>query len=632
MTFGANDIFDSITVEIPRGARIALVGPNGAGKTTLMHVLIGQQPPTEGSVQTMKNLRVGFLPQRPELLGEHTLWEEALTAFTDLRRREAELSALEERMAAGDDSAMRKYGALQEQFEQDGGYIYEQKIEMVLKGLGFDGDELHMPLPQLSGGQKTRAVLARLLLESPDLLALDEPTNHLDIAAIEWLEGYLKTFEGAVLAISHDRYFIDKVASTVWELDFGRLEAYRANYTQYIQQRQERRERLQKEYEKQQAFIAKEEAYIRRNIAGQNTRQAQGRRKRLNRLKRDNLVHAPERDHDRMKIDLEINHRGNEYVLQTEALQVGYHDATAPLLNVQDIKLQRGEIAALVGPNGVGKSTFIKTVTGRLPAYDGQVHVGDLVEIGYFAQAHELLNPENAVIEEITRTKPMPPADAREYLARFLFRGDDVFRKIASLSGGERGRVALAKLALGTANLLLLDEPTNHLDIPSQEVLENMLADYAGTVLLVSHDRYLIDALATQVWAAHPPENGTDPGHVEVFQGSWTAYAEVREAQRVAAQEAEAQARQEAKAAASQSSNTRQKPHGLNPYQLEKRLAEIEQHITDLETRLDDLTQQIETASANGDAARVQELGKEYTQTEADLEAAMTEWETLAAD
>ncbi len=638
MSFGAHEIFSDVTVEIPRGARIALVGPNGAGKTTLLHILIGQQTATGGDLQTMKNLRVGFLPQRPELLGDHSLQDEALKAFDDLRRRETELNTLAERMAEGDEDALERYGALQEQFEADGGYTYTQSIKSVLEGLGFDEDEFATPLGRLSGGQKTRAVLARLLLEKPDLLALDEPTNHLDIDAIEWLEGYLKSFEGAVLAISHDRYFIDAFANTVWELDFGQLDTYRANYTQYIRQRAEQRERMMKEFEAQQAFIAKEEDYIRRNIAGQNTKQAQGRRKRLERLKRDNLMHAPERDKDTMKIDMSITHRGNEFVLTTEKLQIGYADANAPLLDVSNIKLERGEIAALVGPNGVGKSTFIKTVTGQLNPFDGEVHVGDKVEVGYFAQAHELLNPQNSIIDEIINTRHMSQSEARDYLARYLFRGEDVFRKIGSLSGGERGRVALAKLALGTANLLLLDEPTNHLDIPSQEMLENMLADYPGTVLLVSHDRYLIDALATQVWAARPPTNGDDHGRVHVFKGTWSEYVRDREARQLQQQaqrkkEMEALALAEAKAAAQAGNgSTSKKKHGLNPYQLEKRLTAVEQHITELETKLEDLTEQIANASAAGNAAEVQSLGEAFTQAEADLEAAMEEWELLAAD
>ena len=627
MAYGDVEIFDNVSVDVPHGARIALVGPNGAGKTTLLNLLLGELTPTGGEINRMKNLRVGHLTQRPELLGEHTLWSEALAAFEDIRAREADLKRLEDQMANGDDSVIERYGRLQEQFEADGGYTYEAQIRTVLTGLGFNPDQFEMPLSDLSGGQKTRAVLARLLLEKPDLLALDEPTNHLDIGAVEWLEGYLKTYEGSVLAISHDRYFIDSYATTVWEMNFGRLESYRANYTQYLHQRQERRERLQKEYETQQAFIAKEEDYIKRNIAGQNTRQAQGRRRRLDRLKRDNLIGAVDRDKDKMRIDLAINHRGNEYVIQTESLAVGY-EADAPLLQAEDIELERGEIAALIGPNGVGKSTLIKTVLGQLDPLNGDVEVGDLVEIGYFAQAHEGLNENSTVIDEIINTQRMTDGEARDYLARFLFRGEEVFRKIGALSGGERGRVALAKLALGTANLLLLDEPTNHLDIPSQEVLENMLNDYPGTVLLVSHDRYLIDALATQIWAAQPGK----PGHVTVFRGSYSEYVSEREADRMAAEQAKVAAVEKVRSNGNSAPKTTETSHGLNPYQLKKRISELEAAIEHMEKRMDEITTELETASTQGDAALVKKLGDEYAQTEADLEAAVDEWGLLAVD
>lgn len=625
-SFGDNDIFQGVDIDIPQKARIALVGPNGAGKTTLLNLLIGHDTPTEGRIQRANSLRIGFLPQRPELLGDHSLWDEVLHAFDDLRQREKHLQDLEHRMAAGDESVIERYGRLQEAFEHDGGYTYTQRTQTVLKGLGFDPSEFEMSLAKLSGGQKTRALLARLLLEAPDLLALDEPTNHLDIAAVEWLESYLKDFDGAVLAISHDRYFIDSFASTVWELNFGRMESYRANYTTYLQQREERRERLQKEFEAQRAFIAKEEDFIKRNIAGQKTRQAQGRRRRLDRLKRDGLIHAPDRDRDKMRISLDVVHRGNEYVLQTEGLTVGYSDK--PLLDVADIKLQRGEIAALIGPNGVGKSTLIKTLIGQLTPENGESLIGDKVEIGYFAQAHEMLNPNNTVMDAIIETKRMTPPEARNYLAPYLFRGDEVFRRIGDLSGGERGRVALAKLALGTANLLLLDEPTNHLDIASQEVLEHMLTEYSGTVLLVSHDRYLVDALATQIWAAIPPEQDGGVGMVTVFTGSYTEYVQAREAKRQAKIAAEAEARA-AQKAESQPAKTSQKKHGLNPFQLEKRVNELEAEIERLEAQLDTLHEGIEVASQAGNADEVQKLGAAYTQTELDLEQAMEAWGAL---
>ena len=623
-SYGDYTVFSDINVEIPYQARIALVGPNGAGKTTLFYVLIGESNPSDGEVQTMRNLRIGFLPQRPELHGGHTLYDEVLSAFGDLREREEELTRIEEQLSQADNTLLERYGHLQEQFEADGGYTYTQRIKTVLEGLGFKESQFELDIALLSGGQKTRALLARLLLESPDLLMLDEPTNHLDVAAIEWLEGYLKEFKGAVLAISHDRYFIDNFANVVWELDFGRLDTYRANYTTYLIQREERRALSQKQFEAQQAFIAKEEEYIRRNIAGQNTRQAQGRRTRLDRMKRDNLFQAADQDHDKMRFQMNINHRGNEFVIQTKGVTVGYDGK--PLLEVGALKLGRGEIAALIGPNGVGKSTLIKTIIGQLPPLEGEMLVGDKIEVGYFAQAHEGLDSNNSVLDEILNTAyQMTPPEARHYLARYLFRGDDVFRKVGALSGGERGRVALAKLALGTANLLLLDEPTNHLDIPSQEVLEEMLNSYGGTVILISHDRYLVDAIATQIWIARPPQDANNIGQVHVFEGGYAEYVQLREAQ-----SGRKNASATPKSTSKSPAKTAEKKHGLNPFELKKRLETIEKQIEMLERRITELSVQIEIASTAGNARQIEKLGKDYTQAELDLQQMMEEWERFA--
>src|SRR5690606_24596951 len=440
-------------------------------------------------------LEIGFLPQQVTmaLSGDRTLWDEMLTAFADLLAQEARLRELADQLAENptSEALIEKYGVAQQRFELDGGYDYETRIKQVLTGLGFDEGDYQRPVEQLSGGQKTRALLARLLLEDPDLLILDEPTNHLDIGAIEWLESYLKGFAGALLVVSHDRYFMDSLVQHVWELIFGRLEVYRGNYSAYVQQREERHARLLKEYERQQEFIEKEEDYIRRNIAGQNTRQAQGRRKRLERFLADEALTRPREMHT-LRLNLQAKRRSGDKVLMTHNLVVGYHDDRVPLFEAPDITLYRGECAALIGPNGAGKSTFLKTILGQLEPLSGEARLGASVEIGYFAQAHEELDPANSVLDEILKVKYMPTGEARNYLAAFLFTGDDVFKPISALSGGERGRVALAKLALSGANLLLLDEPTNHLDIPSQEILEAVLADYNGTILLISHDRYLI--------------------------------------------------------------------------------------------------------------------------------------------
>jgi ATP-binding cassette, subfamily F, member 3 len=613
-SYGSDDIFEDISVEIPHKARIALVGPNGAGKTTLLNILIGTDLPTEGTVAMAKGLRIGFLPQRPELHGDHTLWEEQIRAFDDLIRMEVELERLHEAMADGSAEAIEAYGHLQEQFELAGGYTYENRIKNVLQGVGFKPEQYHITLNKLSGGQKTRALLARLLLDSPDLLVLDEPTNHLDIDAVEWLENYLHDFPGAVLAVSHDRYFMDNFASTIWELEYGTLEAYRGNYTHYLQQRQERHERLLKEYEAQQEFIAKEEEYIRRNMAGQNTRQAKGRLKKLETMKkRGRVIARPRGKRREMSLKMQAVIRSGDKVLMTEKLAVGYPDAAKPLFTVSDITLYRGETVALIGPNGAGKSTFLKTITEQLAPLSGEVRLGAGVQIGYFAQAHESLDPRKTIMDEIMTIKPMLPAEARNYLALFLFTGDEVFRTVDTLSGGERGRVALAKLALTGANLLLLDEPTNHLDIDSQEVLQSVMADFNGTIILVTHDRYLVDALATQIWTARA-------GEFSVFEGTYKEYLAERDKQKSAAQKPVQRSEAPAKS---------QKKNNLNPHQLKLRIAAVEDKIQELELKLESLLEDLNAASTSGNGAKVRDLNAAYSQTQTELESTMAEWETL---
>jgi ATP-binding cassette subfamily F protein 3 len=489
---------------------------------------------------------------------------------------------------------------------------------MILDGVGFTEADYQTPLPQLSGGQKTRAVLARLLLENPDLLILDEPTNHLDIFAVEWLESFLKDYDGAVLAISHDRRFIDNFANAVWEMEFGRMEVYRGNYTQYLQQREERRELLAKEYEKQQEFIAKEQDYIRKHMGSRWTAQAKGRLKKLQTLeKRGKIIERGPRDHKTMNLQIKAEARSGDKVIETESLTVGYHE---PLFTMPDVVLWRGETAAIIGANGTGKSTLLKTLTGELKPIAGESKLGAQVRVGYFAQAHQGLDPDKSVLDVIMEAGQMGIADARNFAGMYLFSNDDVFRKISTLSGGERGRVALAQLSLSGANLLLLDEPTNHLDIDSQEILQAVIEAFKGTVLLVSHDRYLIDALATQIWAIRPDEG------MEVYEGTYQEYLAFRKQREAQAAAASSNGTASRKKAAQYSEKVR----GMNPFQLKKRIEELEQHITRLETKLENLTTEIEQASSNGDAMKVQSLGEQYAATEAALETAMSEWGDLA--
>jgi ATP-binding cassette subfamily F protein 3 len=560
-----------------------------------------------------------------------------LTAFDELLAREAELRRLEGEIATLNqpdqtsqlDEAMARYGELLEQFEHEDGYNYETKIKQTLQGLGFDPGDYERPVAQLSGGQKTRALLARLLLESPDLLILDEPTNHLDISAVEWLETFLSEWEGAALIVSHDRYFLDEAANKIWDLVPARIDEYNGNYSAFVLQRTERRERQLRDYESQQEFIAKEEDFIRRNIAGQNTAQAKGRRRRLERLKAtDGAVVDRPRELDTLKIKLDTSLRSGDRVLETHKLVVGYHDDRKPLFEAPDLLLWRGEVAALIGPNGAGKSTFLKILLGSLPPLTGRVKLGSSLKIGYFAQAHEGLHPENSVLDEIRSMREMTPGAARDYAAKFLFTGDDVFKKIKVLSGGERGRVALAKLALEGANFLLLDEPTNHLDIPSQEILEAVLSDFEGTILLVSHDRYLIDALATQIWSL-------EEGQMEVIKGSYREWKELRErgGKGETVETSKIQVTGGKRQASTVKSQERQSSPQTTPAskkaqrQQAQRVQELEAQISSLEKRLAEISAELEAAGT--DVGKVRTLGGEYAEVEGKLAKRLTEWEAV---
>ncbi|MCY3976820.1 MAG: ABC-F family ATP-binding cassette domain-containing protein [Chloroflexi bacterium] len=617
--YGPEEIFSDISAAIPVGARIALVGPNGAGKTTLLNLLAGVDAPTSGSVSIAGGARLSFLPQRPELAGEHSLWREQLKAFADLRAMQSRLAELEGAMADANaaDGALDAYGRLQAEFERLGGYEYETKIRIALSGLGFRPAEYDKPLPQLSGGDKTRAALSRRLLEEPDLLILDEPTNHLDIQAVEWLEKFLASFPGAVLAVSHDRTFIDNFAATVWEIEYGRLQIYRGNYSAYRKQRASNRETLRHDYYWQQQFIRKEEAFIRRHMGSRGTAQAKGRLKKLETMKKRGLIlEAGPRRHKKMFLEMNDHMRSGDQAIVTRDLQIGY-DSANPLLGTPDLLVLRGETVAIIGRNGVGKTTLLKTLSGDLPTLAGEVSLGAKVKIGYFAQAQSTLNAASAIIDEIRAVKPLPLSQARDWLGRFLFSGDDVFRPISSLSGGERGRVALAKLALEGASLLLLDEPTNHLDIDSQEVLEAALARFGGTILLVSHDRYLVDNLATQIWEVKP-------GEMTVIDGDYQEY--LRQRNRALQQESKAKEANSQNRHGKRPALYRDKKHGLNPFELAKHTAALEEKIQTLETSLHEISLQLDDASLAGDANAVRQLGLDYANTEAKLEAALEEW------
>jgi ATP-binding cassette subfamily F protein 3 len=485
----------------------------------------------------------------------------------------------------------------------------------VLAGLGFSAEEWNQPLGQLSGGQKTRALLARLLLQGPDLLLLDEPTNHLDLAALEWLEDYLNQWPGSLVIVAHDRRFLDKVASRIWDLGFGHLEEYTGNYSRYAELRAERMARRQAEYEAQQAHITKTEVFIQRYKAGQRSKEARGRQKRLARLERIERPHEAQAIH----LHLESDQRSGDLVLTTAGAIIGY-EPQHPLFTCPELILRQGQRAALIGPNGSGKTTFLKTVLGQVPPLAGEIRLGASLKIGYLAQTHETLNLEHTILDEILEVKNLPLEKARTFLGRFLFHGDEVFKQVGDLSGGERSRVALAKLTLQEPNFLLLDEPTTHLDLPSQEVLQDVLLNFHGTILLVSHDRYLIDALATQVWLL-------EDGRLRVYQGDYAAYLAQRERETQEATESIPEKRTPVQKQAEEREKARQR----QAQQRARRIAQLEEEIAALEARLAELGREITLASNAQVLDRVRALGVEYERVEAELNRRMAEWAEIHA-
>ncbi len=658
-SFGAVDLFQGINVTVPPGAKIGLVGPNGIGKTTLLLILAGLATPSRGVVKRARRCRVGYLAQESAdaFVGQdHTVIEEMLTVFDDLRDQEAALREMEREMAGGaaNEDLLAAYGRALEAFEHAGGYDYELRIRQTLTGLGFDGAGMRLPLPHLSGGQKTRALLARLLLSGPDLLVLDEPTNHLDIAALEWLEGALRAWPGAVLIVSHDRYFLDRVVDRIWEMNTGGVEEYRGNYSHYVAQRQARWERRQKEFTAFKERAEKELDFIRRNMAGQLTAQAQGRLKRLARELKAvqagglaalqgrnwarvaeeldlssgewsigdagaalNALRPPHGRPPRLNLRLAEPDRSGELVLRTRDLTVGYPGHL--LFKTDDIELRRLEVAALIGPNGAGKTTFLRTILGHLPPLDGELLPGASLDIGYFAQAHEELDPGDTVLEALLREHPMLPGEARHILGRYLFRGDDVDKRVDVLSGGERGRLALAILAERGANFLLLDEPTNHLDIPAQEVLQEVLEAFNGTILLVSHDRYLIDRLATQIWELADRR-------LRVFAGSYQEYLVAKAATANPVGETTPAPADDA-VMAGENGSLRSKNAQRR---LETSLQDLEGRIAGAERRLETVVAALQSATEDQDFDRIQSLSLEYGVLQNEVEQLMLAWEDLA--
>ncbi len=650
LSFGDVDIFQGVSVNIPNTGKIGLIGPNGIGKTSLMLILAGINPPTTGSVQIARGRRLGYLRQEAVeafAARENTVYAEMLTVFNHLHTQQDQLHRMEAAMAAGDfsEDLLDKYGDLQTAFEHAGGYDIDFRIQATLDGLGLGEKTWHTPLQHLSGGQKTRALLARLLLDKPDLLMLDEPTNHLDTAAIEWLENTLKQWNGAVLVASHDRFFLDNVVDTIWEMRRTGITSYSGNYSDYTLQRDEHWEYFRRVFKEEKARLAKQVDFIQRNWVRASTHaRALGLLRRVSRelaaidrygimilrsgakwselglrserpldpneaLRKVNALEMPGRP-PRIQPRLIPAHQSGNIILRLDAVRFGYPGN--PLFQADQVELHRGGCVALMGPNGSGKTTFLKTLLGELEPLSGDVHLGASLKIGYFAQAHDDLNPRNSVLEELLEHRSMPEGQARGYLARYLFRGEEVFKPINALSGGERGRLALALLALDGANFLLLDEHTNHLDLPAQEVLQELLQEFPGTILLVSHDRYLVDKLATEIWELKESQ-------LWIFHGSYRQYILQK---RVPTAQIRQVILTPKPLARDNSKETRKRQQALT---------RLEDRIREKEMDLQHLSKALQKPTANQAYKKLHAISLAYARAQSEMEELMEEWEEMAA-
>src|SRR6186997_413689 len=517
-SYGTQDVLRGTSLQVNPGEHVGLVGRNGAGKSTTFRLVRGEETADRGDVVKARGVKLGLLDQHVHFKPGSTVHESALAAFGRLQQIEHEMHELEHRMAdAGDEleKILERYSDLQHEFELEGGFEYAARAEGILQGLGFEREMWSLETEKLSGGQQNRLGLACLLLAAPDVLLLDEPTNHLDVNAVEWLEEFLQDYQSAYVIVSHDRYFLDRCCRRIVELENGRATSYTGNYSDFLIERDERREAQQRAYDNQQQLIAKTQEFIRRNIAGQKTKQAKSRRKMLERLERIDAVSVDQSAGDfRLQA---IERTGNHVLTVTEA-SIGYGENVLAC----DISfiLRRGECLGIIGPNGSGKTTFLRTILKKIDPLDGEVRWGTKVQIGYYAQQLDDLDDRNEIIMELRLVAPAnaTAGELRSFLAKFLFTGDDVYKHVRDLSGGEKGRLALAKLIYSRVNVLVLDEPTNHLDIPSREALEEALSAYEGTIVTISHDRYFLDRVATQILALD------GDGKAEHYDGDYTEY------------------------------------------------------------------------------------------------------------
>ena len=620
-SFAGEVLFDNISLQVDERDRIALVGKNGAGKSTLLKILVGEEEPTSGEINKKRDLSLSYLAQDSRFESSNTIYDEMLHVFDDLRKTEKTLRQMElamgEKTGADLEKLMQDYDRLSEEFRQAGGFTYEADIRAILNGFKFDESMWQMKIEELSGGQNTRLALAKMLLEKPNLLVLDEPTNHLDIETIAWLENYLVNYSGALLIVSHDRYFLDKVATITLDLTKHSLDRYVGNYSSFVEQKEQKLLTEAKNYEKQQKEIAALEDFVNRNLVrASTTKRAQSRRKQLEKMER---LDKPEAGTKSAHMTFHSDKASGNVVLTVEEAAVGYDDQI--LSEPINLDIRKMNAVAIVGPNGIGKSTLIKSIVGQIPFIKGEARFGANVEVGYYDQTQSKLTPHNSVLDELWNDfKLTPEVEIRNRLGAFLFSGDDVKKTVGMLSGGERARLLLAKLSMENNNFLILDEPTNHLDIDSKEVLENALIDFDGTLLFVSHDRYFINRVATQVLELS--EEGST-----LYLGDYDYYLEKK-----AELEALAAAQAEAEPASSTEEVTGNDYHLQK--QNQKELRKITRRIEQLEAEMEELDQKIqditETMHSTNDAADLVQLQSDLDQLTVQQEAVMEEWAELS--
>lgn len=628
--YGADLILSNIKLEIQTGDKIAVVGRNGAGKSTLLKIIAGEMPFDSGEIVKPKDLTIGYLAQNTGLESTKSIWDEMLTVFEELRNIEAELRNIEQKMAAissaGDSHAlqslMKEYDSLQHLYKENGGYQYEADIRSVLHGLGFADYDYSTKISVLSGGQKTRLALGKLLLKKPDLLILDEPTNHLDMETLNWLEQYLQHYNGAVLIVSHDRYFLDHVVNTVYEISRTVCTKYVGNYSAYLKQKAEAYERELKQFEKQQEEIARMKDFIQRNLArASTTKRAQSRRKMLEKME---ILDRPVGDEKSASFSFEIEKQSGNDVLKAIDLSLSY-DQKTPIVKNINFSINRKDSIALIGPNGVGKSTLLKTIINRLKPLSGKIQFGSNVQIGYYDQEQADLSSSKRVLDELWDDYPeKTEKEIRTVLGNFLFSGDEVLKTVSSLSGGEKARLALAKLMLKKANFLIMDEPTNHLDLDSKEVLENALINFPGTILFVSHDRYFINKIATKIF-----ELSTEG--IAEYIGDYDYYiakkAEMIELEQLKEPTIETKEQKQGKLSYEQEKILKKKER-----QRQRRIEELENKIAEIEEAIAENNEMLCDPNIYQDHEKAQKLHDQNVMLTEQLDQLIEEWESLLSE